>query len=578
MKYFFNMKSDNINISKSPAMHEAVYLYLCALHKRDASFKFRVIDRVDPEKKLWFHNKDSGILISFWALNGTGEAPAIYLLIKDVKEVSGSIRQNQPALSIRLDKKVEEEIQSYCERMAAILHFSKGYHPNNWYDYFGTATENPIATIEYFIQTYKKEIDDYISENPAPGAMGFISDDDFKQSLDYIDEERAKWLTSEIQAESNSILEDFRLHQVQDKEHLPCCISRVYVSNFQGIKALTVEPLPLNARWCFLTGENAFGKTSLLRAIAKGLAGNEQQVVKTGNETTIWINGFNQKGPFRNSLKEGDEAIAQIPLATYGVARFQLSASNMDVSDRSKQKTYSLFYDDGLLINIEQELITAYAYNKPRFEGMRDIFLSIVPNLQDIVIDNSNGSPKVRYCEQDDEQRPYGQVSLNDLAAGYRGVFTMIGDMMLRLHDGTSPLSEIVGIVLIDEIDAHLHPKYQYKLPTLLSKVFPKVQFIATTHSPIPIMGLPSDNKPVILTLYRDADEGITVDRKDDDFDLRQLNVSALLTSPVFGFQDILARGASPKEINTADTFLEVEKVAQIKKRLAELRSAGKIQ
>lgn len=47
-----------------------------------------------------------------------------------------------------------------------------------------------------------------------------------------------------------------------------------------------------------------------------------------------------------------------IPLAAYGVSRFLLSGGDLIATERSQQKTYSLFRDDDLLINIEQELMT----------------------------------------------------------------------------------------------------------------------------------------------------------------------------------------------------------------------------
>jgi hypothetical protein len=67
------------------------------------------------------------------------------------------------------------------------------------------------------------------------------------------------------------------------------------------------------------------------------------------------------------------------------------------------------------------------------------------------------------------------------------------------------------------------------------------------------------------------------VHRKDDDFDLRQLNPSSLLTSPIFGLQKLFARNAKPDDIIASDDFKDVEKVVKIKKRLHELRQQGVI-
>ncbi len=65
---------------------------------------------------------------------------------------------------------------------------------------------------------------------------------------------------------------------------------------------------------------------------------------------------------------------------------------------------------------------------------------------------------------------------------GFRSIIAMVGDMMIRLFKSqptiTNP-SELAGIVIIDELDLHWHPKMQREIPQLLSKIFPKVQFIA---------------------------------------------------------------------------------------------------
>ena len=353
-------------------------------------------------------------------------------------------------------------------------------------------------------------------------------------------------------------------------------LSRLYISNFQGINELLIEALPLNTQWIFLTGENGFGKTSILRAIAKGLVGDEDLIAPLSNDAKIFTNGLCGGKPFMYEAKPKTKPEFVIPLAAYGVSRFLLSARDQDVSDLSKQSTYSLFYDNGQLINIERTLIDSERDDKPTFDKLVTLFKTIVPNLMDIRSELINKKRQIRYYEKSNNGKSYQPVTLNDLAAGYRSILTMIGDMVIRLSEieGNS-IDDLKGIVLIDEIDAHLHPKYQYELPKLLSEAFPKVQFIATTHSPIPLLGLPESNKPVILTVDRTLEEGITIDKKADDFDIRKLNLSALLTSPIFGFYQILARGAKADDIIPVDNFEEVLDIAHLKTRLKNLREAG---
>lgn len=78
---------------------------------------------------------------------------------------------------------------------------------------------------------------------------------------------------------------------------------------------------------------------------------------------------------------------------------------------------------------------------------------------------------------------------LGNLSDGEREVITMIADIARRMcilnpQLGTRVLKETPGIILIDELDLHLHPKWQRSIPKALSAAFPSIQFIVTTHSP----------------------------------------------------------------------------------------------
>ncbi len=78
--------------------------------------------------------------------------------------------------------------------------------------------------------------------------------------------------------------------------------------------------------------------------------------------------------------------------------------------------------------------------------------------------------------------------TLEGLSDGYRSMFVLLVDLLrwADFHRGTSetPLRDMRGVVLIDEIDAHLHPRWQREVGFLLTKAFPRLQFVVTTHSP----------------------------------------------------------------------------------------------
>ena len=90
------------------------------------------------------------------------------------------------------------------------------------------------------------------------------------------------------------------------------------------------------------------------------------------------------------------------------------------------------------------------------------------------------------------------------LSDGQRGLIAMVADIarracLLNPHLGENVLRDTPGIVLIDELDLHLHPKWQRSIVTNLKKTFPKIQFIATTHSP-QIIGECKTDEIIIVT------------------------------------------------------------------------------
>lgn len=87
---------------------------------------------------------------------------------------------------------------------------------------------------------------------------------------------------------------------------------------------------------------------------------------------------------------------------------------------------------------------------------------------------------------------------VSNLSDGYRNIIGIVSDIAYRMAIlnptlGLDVVKKTSGIVLIDEIDLHLHPKWQKEIVGLLKELFPKVQFVATTHSPFIIQSMQSD-------------------------------------------------------------------------------------
>jgi hypothetical protein len=88
------------------------------------------------------------------------------------------------------------------------------------------------------------------------------------------------------------------------------------------------------------------------------------------------------------------------------------------------------------------------------------------------------------------------EVTALDLSDGYRSFLALAVDLLRHIHESVRDLSTVIegdpdnlsvtmdGVVLIDEVDAHLHPRWQREIGFQLCRIFPHIQFIVTAHSP----------------------------------------------------------------------------------------------
>ncbi len=99
-------------------------------------------------------------------------------------------------------------------------------------------------------------------------------------------------------------------------------------------------------------------------------------------------------------------------------------------------------------------------------------------------------------------------VSLRDLSLGYQTLIAWMVDLAHRLFerypDCDNPLEQ-PAIVLVDEIDLHLHPKWQRTVISRLTRIFKQTQFIVTAHSPLIVQSAPKDAN--IVLLKREGDQ-----------------------------------------------------------------------
>ncbi|MDM8517202.1 AAA family ATPase [Desulfobacterales bacterium HSG16] len=126
----------------------------------------------------------------------------------------------------------------------------------------------------------------------------------------------------------------------------------------------------------------------------------------------------------------------------------------------------------------------------------------------------------------------------SSLSDGYRNILAMTADIAIRASTlnpflADKAICQTCGIVLIDELDLHLHPKWQRQIVQDLRLVFPKIQFMVTTHAPQILTGAQSEE----INILKNMDSRIQIHRYDIPPGLR---VDQILTGEWFGLQSTL--------------------------------------
>ncbi|RKZ69606.1 MAG: AAA family ATPase [Candidatus Parabeggiatoa sp. nov. 3] len=129
-----------------------------------------------------------------------------------------------------------------------------------------------------------------------------------------------------------------------------------------------------------------------------------------------------------------------------------------------------------------------------RVEVVKEAIINCIPDLETVffdVIEDTLASVKI---EQDKRYTLHYDL----LSDGFKNMIGMVADIAYRCvtlnpHLNEQALYKTNGIVLIDEIDLHLHPKWQKRIINDFKRTFPRIQFIVTTHSPFIVQSLQSD-------------------------------------------------------------------------------------
>ncbi len=369
---------------------------------------------------------------------------------------------------------------------------------------------------------------------------------------------------------------------------LPVAIKKIIIQKYNGILNLELSELYVDSQWIFITGENGFGKTSFLQALAIGLFGTKDQfkdLLKDSSKVYI-IELLNEhsKANIIVEYKHDNQSIINQTisqeitslknLVCYGPSRLSMQSSFTKEDDiKSLSVTDSLFSPQSTLLNIESRLIIWKLSNNKKFDHIVKIFKKLIPNVADIKLSPDN--TKIIYIERElGTNKKYNEVEILQLASGFRSLIGMIGDMILRFYRNQPEIenpSEFTGIVIIDEFDLHWHPKLQMELPSKFSEIFPFVQFIVSTHSAIPLLGAPKNS--TIIKINRTKALGITAEKL--DIDISKLTPNIILTSPIFDMDSITSKAKeSMNDVRTEDDFKKMESSDKNDKFLEERAKA----
>lgn len=350
-------------------------------------------------------------------------------------------------------------------------------------------------------------------------------------------------------------------------------------------------------QWNVFLGNNNSGKTNLLKIIA-GLRASEftlpsretdkPEIKKLGpafiQDKTILSSIILSEGRLscqvtnhnRNwgSISKGF-AVAEIfemenfIIYGYGVSRYP---SSKGLNDFSSDDCDTLFSREASLINLKDWLLNLDYSSKNgqpeavrRLEKIKDILTSeVFPEIEDF------------RCKSSKELQNYVEFLVKgvwckyeDLGFGYQSLMSWMIDFCKRMFErypkSENPLAES-AIVLVDEIDLHLHPQWQRNVIPYLSKTFPNTQFFVTTHSPMVLQSA----KDINLFVLKHNEERVVSVEHSDIHDFRGWTVEEILRETM-GLQDDVHSDEYQRLIREFNTSLDKNDREKMQKAYNEI-------
>lgn len=350
-------------------------------------------------------------------------------------------------------------------------------------------------------------------------------------------------------------------------------IRRIEISNFKGIDHIEIDMSEVRsdsraAPSLMLLGENATGKSSVLEAVTLALMGMERA-------GALGLRPTDYRPNPRYGGRPGPHGPTEVQVEFYGappaVLRIEGNAFVGTIEERANVLAYGSrryfkkrtrrtriggvkgLFDSSWLLPHPDEWVNSLPPGD---------FPTIAKSLHDILLLADDAYLKKEPREPVVIVRGDTETPIARHSEGYRSIFGTTVDMLRGLMGGTD-LLDAEGVVLIDEIETHLHPRWKLRLMTALRRALPRVQFIVTTHDPLCLRGM---GKGEVQVMQRDADNRLGL--APDLPDVSGMRIDQILTSEHFGMQSTL----DPDFQDTFDRYYRLLRESQTDpEKLAEV-------
>lgn len=324
-------------------------------------------------------------------------------------------------------------------------------------------------------------------------------------------------------------------------------VSGVRIKNFKGLETFSIDlkrgsySKGKSAPCLVLLGENAVGKSSILQAIALALMPGKDRARLRLNLKDI----VPHEGELGFKGVEVDRNQVEVTVEFEGgdkVALFSGYDSNKIRID-GESRNFVFGYGARRYFVAGKSALHPGCPNKTLFNSSSSLpdptlwLLDVSDKLFEAV--SRALAPMLSLGPGEYVTRRMGGVfvfargnltPIGSLSDGYKSLFSTAVDIMRNLLDHWGDLEYAQGVVLIDEIENHLHPRWKMRVISALREALPRVQFIISTHDPLCLRGMKDGEVQVI---YRDHDGQV---RKVDDLpQISKMRVDQILTSDYFG-------------------------------------------